>query len=87
MTPCLSQLWTSQLHIVPRGKESYLYVFIIADLILMTNGIFLNRSKFVAVKEDQMLLGSGVIAATTFIIKQNSWKEVLKNIDQEYGKN
>ncbi|KAG9474249.1 hypothetical protein GDO78_004518, partial [Eleutherodactylus coqui] len=36
----------------------------------------LQRSKFLAVKEDQMLLGTGVIAASTFIINKDCWNQV-----------
>ncbi|XP_018410761.1 PREDICTED: cyclin N-terminal domain-containing protein 1 [Nanorana parkeri] len=44
-----------------------------------------QRSKFLAVKEDLMLLGTGVIAASTFIINQNSWKQVLEHLSNITG--
>ncbi|XP_075033503.1 cyclin N-terminal domain-containing protein 1 isoform X2 [Mixophyes fleayi] len=39
-----------------------------------------QRSKFLSVKEDQMLLGTGVISASTFIISQDSWNQVLEHL-------
>ncbi|XP_068118001.1 cyclin N-terminal domain-containing protein 1 isoform X2 [Hyperolius riggenbachi] len=44
-----------------------------------------QRCSFLAVMEDQMLLATGVIAASTFIINQNSWNEVLKHLSDITG--
>ncbi|KAM4622255.1 cyclin N-terminal domain-containing protein 1 [Discoglossus pictus] len=40
----------------------------------------LQRTMFVSVKEDQMLLGAGVIAASAFIICQESWNQVMDQL-------
>lgn len=45
----------------------------------------LQRSKFLAVREDQMLLGTGVISASTFIINQDSWNQVLEHLSNITG--
>ncbi|XP_073464484.1 cyclin N-terminal domain-containing protein 1 [Aquarana catesbeiana] len=44
-----------------------------------------QRSKFLAVKEDVMLLGTGIIAASTYIISQNSWKQVMEHLSNITG--
>ncbi|KAM5135403.1 cyclin N-terminal domain-containing protein 1 isoform 1-T2 [Mantella aurantiaca] len=44
-----------------------------------------QRSKFLAVKEDLMLLGTGVIAASTFLIDQSSWNQVLEHLSNITG--
>ncbi|KAG8565924.1 hypothetical protein GDO81_013032 [Engystomops pustulosus] len=45
----------------------------------------LQRSKFLTVKEDQMLLGTGVISASAFIINPNSWNQVLEHLSNITG--
>ncbi|XP_053573972.1 cyclin N-terminal domain-containing protein 1 [Bombina bombina] len=40
----------------------------------------LQRTKFVSVKEDQMLLATGVIATSAYILIQGSWNEVLDHL-------
>ncbi|XP_056404359.1 cyclin N-terminal domain-containing protein 1 [Hyla sarda] len=45
----------------------------------------LQRSKFLPVKEDQMLLATGVISASTFIINRDLWNEVLKHLSNITG--
>ncbi|XP_073537243.1 cyclin N-terminal domain-containing protein 1 [Phyllobates terribilis] len=45
----------------------------------------LHRSKFLSVKEDQMLLGTGVISASTFIINPDSWNQVLDHLSNITG--
>ncbi|XP_073428396.1 cyclin N-terminal domain-containing protein 1 isoform X2 [Dendrobates tinctorius] len=45
----------------------------------------LQRNKFLPVKEDQMLLGTGVISASTFIIHPDSWNQVLEHLSNITG--
>ncbi|CAI9614081.1 unnamed protein product [Staurois parvus] len=44
-----------------------------------------QRSKCLAVKEDLMLLGTGVIAASTYLISPNSWKQVMEHLSNITG--
>ncbi|XP_075701593.1 cyclin N-terminal domain-containing protein 1 isoform X2 [Rhinoderma darwinii] len=45
----------------------------------------LQRSKFLSVKEDQMLLSTGIISASTFIINQDSWNQVMEHLSNITG--
>ncbi|XP_044155434.1 cyclin N-terminal domain-containing protein 1 [Bufo gargarizans] len=45
----------------------------------------LQRSKFLSVKEDQMFLGTGVISASTFIVSQDAWNQVLEHLSNITG--
>ncbi|KAM3921422.1 cyclin N-terminal domain-containing protein 1 [Leptodactylus fuscus] len=45
----------------------------------------LQRSKFLAVKEDHMLLGTGVISASTYIINKDCWNQVLEHLSNITG--
>ncbi|XP_077108128.1 cyclin N-terminal domain-containing protein 1 isoform X2 [Ranitomeya variabilis] len=45
----------------------------------------LQRSTFLPVKEDHMLLGTGVISASTFIIHPDSWNQVLEHLSNITG--
>ncbi|KAM4031355.1 cyclin N-terminal domain-containing protein 1 [Anomaloglossus baeobatrachus] len=45
----------------------------------------IQRSKFLSVKEDQMLLGTGVISASTFMIDPDSWNQVLEDLSNITG--
>ncbi|KAM4691879.1 cyclin N-terminal domain-containing protein 1 [Rhinophrynus dorsalis] len=45
----------------------------------------LQRTEFVSVKEDKMLLATGVIAASAFILNGESWNQVLDHLNRITG--
>ncbi|KAM8945595.1 cyclin N-terminal domain-containing protein 1 [Pelodytes ibericus] len=62
-----------------------IYDMLLKESIYLSTPTRLQRSKFVSVKEDQMLLATGVICVSAYIISQDSWNQVLDNLNYITG--